>query len=112
MVMETMDTVCNMNTKEKMEAILSLRIYVPNMTITIETGIAPVVLRLCNVHVGNDGYMLSVAGCGETMDEAVDNLAYRLMETDDYVIVDANRIDGPSMLRFELGKWKVIENGF
>ena len=100
-----------MNTNEKMEAILSLRAFVPDMVLTIESGITPVVLRLSNVYVGGDGYMLSVAGCGETMDEAIDNLAHRLMETDDYVIIDINKKDGPSMLRFELGRWRVIRYG-
>jgi hypothetical protein len=101
-----------MNTNEKMEAILSLRHEVPNLTLTIETGIAPVVLRLSNVYVGNEGYMLSVAGCGETMDEAIDNLAYRLMETDDYVIEDNSFYNEPRLLRFIDGSWKVVRNGF
>ena len=101
-----------MNTNEKMEAILSLRHEVPNLTLTIETGIAPVILRLSNVYVGNDGYMLSVAGCGETMDEAIDNLAYRLMETDDYVIEDNSFYTEPRLLRFIDGSWKVVRNGF
>lgn len=101
-----------MNTQEKMEAILSLRHDVPDLTLTIETGIAPVVLRLSNVYVGNDGYMLSVAGCGETMDEAIDNLAYRLMENGDYVIVDINKRGGPRMLRYRDGAWWTVKYGF
>lgn len=101
-----------MNTNDKIKAILNLRYFVPDMSLTIESGIAPVVLRLVNVYVGGDGYILSVSGCGETMEDAVDNLMDRLTSTDEYVIVDINMKDGPRFLRFECGTWVTKHYGF
>lgn len=109
MVMETMDTVCNMNSNEKLEAILALRHEVPDMKLTITTGIAPVVIHLDNVYVGGGGYILTMAGFGETMEDAIDDLIYRLLvDSGDYVLVDINMKGGPRWLRFKEGSWRTV----
>ena len=95
-----------MNTNEKVNVILALREYAPGLNLKIESGISPVVVRLNGVFIGDADYMLSVTGCGDTFDEALNNLYARISNTDDgYVIIDSELMVRPVGLRYLNNTW-------
>lgn len=78
-----------MAVNEKIEIILALREFSPEVSLVVEPGISPVVIRLNGVCTGGSGYMLSVAGHADTFEEALDNVFNRISGSWDYVIIEA-----------------------
>ena len=92
----------------QIETILALREFHPGLNLTVESGISNVVIRLNDVFIGDHDFLLNVAGCGDTFEDALNNLYSRVTSTD-YVVIDNAVCPSIRCLRFLQGTWVTVK---
>jgi len=77
------------DSNDKLAALLELLEYDRTISVSITTGISPVVMCLENVNIGDASHLLTVCGAGDDMTTALDNLYSRMTDLADdaYVVV-------------------------